>query len=75
MEMSLNKCFCELTVDEMAQVDGGEITAAGVYDAACMAITASAAGAIASSFVPAGPVAYMTAAVTMGVVGYIWENV
>lgn len=75
MEVTLRNGFCELTMDEMQVVDGGELTFAGAFDTVCMSVTAAAAGGIVASFFPPGGAAYMAAAVTAGLVGYVWQNI
>lgn len=75
MEQVLSNGFCELGSNEVDLINGGKVTAAGVYDATCKAVTAGAAGCIAASFVPAGAPAYMVCVITAGVVSYIWDNV
>lgn len=75
MEEVLSNNFCELSYKEMILLDGGNVSAEGIFDAACKGATAGAAGCIVASFFPAGAPAYMACAITAGVVSYVWDNV
>ena len=75
MEEVLSNKFCELSYKEMILLDGGKVSAEGIFDAVCKGATAGAAGCIVASFVPAGAPAYMACAITAGVVNYVWVNV
>ncbi|WP_458459184.1 hypothetical protein [Pseudobutyrivibrio sp.] len=70
--------LCALTSEDLFVIDGGKVTASGVYNEVCKDVTAAAAGCIAASCLPAGAPAaagYMTCVVVAGVVTYVWDNV
>lgn len=76
MELAMNMgAFEALDNHEIMVVDGGKITFAGIWDAVCRGVTASAAGCIVASFVPGGAPAYLAATATAAVVAYVWDNI
>lgn len=75
MDMILSSGFCELDYENMVQLNGGKVTAGGVFNAACKGATAGAAGCIVASFFPGGAPAYLACTVTAGIVSYVWDNI
>ena len=75
MDFVMQNGFNELQFEEMVQLDGGKVTAEGLFDVACKSATSAVAGCIVASFFPAGAPAYIACVVTAEIVNYVWENV